>query len=135
MFVVNTNGGQLRQILPTSADLNMGVQSDWSPQGNEIIVSLHVTPGVFGSIWVVHADGSGQHRLDYGAIKTSGNPDDDPATVRFALGLQDALAVPGEGVPFVSSPLVSHRLIKTKATPGSRARSAGSGPSPAQSHG
>jgi len=63
MFVVNTNGGQLRQILPTSADLNMGVQSDWSPQGNEIIVSLHVTPNVFGSIWVVHADGTGLHEI------------------------------------------------------------------------
>jgi hypothetical protein len=26
MFVVKTNDGQLRQILPASADLNMGVQ-------------------------------------------------------------------------------------------------------------
>jgi Tol biopolymer transport system component len=63
MFVVKINGGQLRQILPASADLNMGVQSDWSPQGNEIIFSLHVTPDVFGSIWVIHADGSGLREI------------------------------------------------------------------------
>lgn len=63
MFVVKTNDGQLRQILPTNVNLNMGVQSDWSPQGNEIIVSLHVTPDVFGSIWAVHADGTGLHEI------------------------------------------------------------------------
>jgi Tol biopolymer transport system component len=63
LFVVKTNDGQLRQILPASAALNMGVQSDWSPQGNEIIVSLHVTPDVFGSIWVVHADGTDLHEI------------------------------------------------------------------------
>ena len=37
-------------------DLNIGVQSDWSPQGNEIIFSLHVTPDVFASIWVIQPD-------------------------------------------------------------------------------
>jgi WD40 repeat protein len=78
LFVVKINGGQLRQILPASVDLNMGVQSDWSPQGNEIIVSLHVTPDVFGSIWVVHADGSGLHEihirgLDCGASSSDPN--------------------------------------------------------------
>jgi Tol biopolymer transport system component len=78
MFVVKANGGQLRQLLPASADLNMGAQSDWSPQGNEIIVSLHVTPDVFGSIWVVHADGSGLHEihisgLDCGASRSDPN--------------------------------------------------------------
>jgi Tol biopolymer transport system component len=78
MFVVKTNDGQLRQILPASVDLNMGVQSDWSPQGNEIIFSLHVTPDVFGSIWVIHADGSGLHEihiegLDCGASHSDPN--------------------------------------------------------------
>jgi Tol biopolymer transport system component len=78
LFVVKINNGQLRQLLPASVDLNMGVQSDWSPQGNEIIVSLHVTPDVFGSIWVIHADGSGLHEirisgLNCGASRTDPN--------------------------------------------------------------
>jgi Tol biopolymer transport system component len=61
MFVVKTNDGQLRQILPASMILNIG--ADWSPQGNEIIFSRHVTPDVFGSIWVVHANGTGLHEI------------------------------------------------------------------------
>jgi Tol biopolymer transport system component len=61
MFVVKTNDGQLRQILPASMILNIG--ADWSPQGNEIVFSRHVTPDVFGSIWVVHANGTGLHEI------------------------------------------------------------------------
>jgi Tol biopolymer transport system component len=61
MFVVKTNDGQLRQILPASMILNIGAH--WSPQGNEIIFSRHVTPDVFGSIWVVHANGTGLHEI------------------------------------------------------------------------
>jgi Tol biopolymer transport system component len=41
----------------------MGVQADSSPEGNEIIVSFHVTRDVHGSIWVVHADGTGLHEV------------------------------------------------------------------------
>jgi Tol biopolymer transport system component len=66
MFVVKTNDGQLRQILPTSMIINIG--ADWSPQGNEIIFSRHVTPDVLGSIWVVHADGSGLHEIHIGGL-------------------------------------------------------------------
>jgi Tol biopolymer transport system component len=61
LFVVKTNDGQLRQILPASMILNIG--ADWSPQGNEIIFSRHVTPDVLGSIWVVHANGTGLHEI------------------------------------------------------------------------
>ena len=61
LFVVKTNDGPLRQILPASMILNIG--ADWSPQGNEIIFSRHVTPGVLGSIWVVHANGTGLHEI------------------------------------------------------------------------
>jgi Tol biopolymer transport system component len=63
LFVVNTNNGHLRQILPASVQLSQGVQADWSPQGNRIIVSLHVTPNHYGSIWVLHADGTGLHEI------------------------------------------------------------------------
>ena len=61
LFVVKANHGQLRQILPASMILNIG--ADWSAQGNEIIFSRHVTPDVFGSIWVVHANGTGLHEI------------------------------------------------------------------------
>ena len=74
LFVVKINGGQLRQLLPASVDLNMGVQSDWSPQGNEIIVSLHVTPDVFGSIWVIHADGTGLHEIHIQGLDCGASP-------------------------------------------------------------
>jgi hypothetical protein len=40
-----------------------GVQADWSLQGNDIIVSFHVTPDVHGSLWVVHANGTGLHEI------------------------------------------------------------------------
>src|SRR6516165_8118614 len=76
LFVVKTNDGQLRQILPASVRLNMGVQSDWSPQGNEIIVSLHVTPDVFGSIWVIHADGSGLHEIHISGLNCGASSSD-----------------------------------------------------------
>jgi Tol biopolymer transport system component len=62
IFVVKTSDGQVRQIVPEgTSQINIGV--DWSPQGNEIIFSRHVTPDVFGSIWVIHADGTGLHEL------------------------------------------------------------------------
>jgi TolB protein len=60
-FVVKTNDGQLHQILPAGVDFNIG--ADWSPQGNEIIFSVHVTPDSLGSIWVFHAVGSGLHEI------------------------------------------------------------------------
>jgi Tol biopolymer transport system component len=66
VFVVKTNDGQLRQILPASMIINIGV--DWSPQGNEIIFSRHVTPDVLGSIWVVHANGTGLHEIHIGGL-------------------------------------------------------------------
>lgn len=51
LFVVKTNVGQVRQITPDGMILNIG--ADWSPQGNEIIFSRHVTPDVHGSLWVL----------------------------------------------------------------------------------
>jgi len=75
MFVVKTNDGQLRQILPTSMRLNIG--ADWSPQGNEILFSVHVTPDVRGSIWVVHADGTDLHEIRITGLDCGG-PISDP---------------------------------------------------------
>ena len=54
------------------------VQADSSPEGNEIIVSVRVTRDVHGSMWVVHAGGTGLHEvhiqgLDCGASNSDPN--------------------------------------------------------------
>jgi Tol biopolymer transport system component len=61
MFVVNLSDGQLRQIVRASVRLNLG--ADWSPQGNEIIFSRHVGAAVFGSIWMIRANGRRLHEI------------------------------------------------------------------------
>lgn len=78
LFVVKTDGTQLRQITPPGTIIQAGNDGDWSPQGNEIIFSRHVTADAFGSIWVVHADGTGLHEirirgLDCGAAVSDPN--------------------------------------------------------------
>jgi Tol biopolymer transport system component len=50
------NGNGLEQILPPS--VLAGIALDWSPQGNNIVFSRHVTPDVHSSLWIVHSDGS-----------------------------------------------------------------------------
>ncbi len=75
LFVVKTNTGQLRQITSAGGSLNIG--ADWSPQGNEIIFSRHVTDDVAGSIWVVHPDGSGLHEIQIQGL-TCGSSFVDP---------------------------------------------------------
>ena len=57
VFVVNVKGTGLKQILPPT--IQAGNTLNWSPQGNEIAFSRHVTPGVHSSLWIVHSDGTG----------------------------------------------------------------------------
>ena len=76
MFVVKTKGGQLRQILPASVIISPGVQADWSPQGNEIIFQRRVTLGVGGSIWVIHADGSGLREIHISGLRCGASVSD-----------------------------------------------------------
>jgi Tol biopolymer transport system component len=71
LFVVKTNTGQVRQITSAGASLNIG--ADWSPQGNEIIFSRHVTDDVQGSIWVVHSDGSGLREIHIQGLTCGGS--------------------------------------------------------------
>ena len=61
VFVVNVNGTGLKRILPPTVSANC-CTFDWSPQGNEIAFSRHVTPDVHSSLWVMHSDGSGLRR-------------------------------------------------------------------------
>lgn len=77
MFVVNVNGTGLKQILPPS--LTRGCCAiDWSPQGNDIVFSRHVSGDVHSSIWVVHADGSGLHEVNVQPSSACGGANSDP---------------------------------------------------------
>jgi TolB protein len=77
MFVVNTNGGGLKQIMP--AGTRFSSFGGWSPQGNEIVFSQHVTADVHSSIWVVHTDGTGLHEVDVAPANTCGGLNADPS--------------------------------------------------------
>jgi Tol biopolymer transport system component len=73
LFAVKINSGQLRQITPPGTLIQGGNAGDWSLQGNEIIFSRHVTPDVRGSIWVIHADGSGLHEIHIHRLDCGGS--------------------------------------------------------------
>ena len=73
LFVVKTNGTDLRQITPPGMLIQGGNDGDWSPQGNEIIFSRHVTADVRGSLWVIHADGSGLHEINVQGLACGGS--------------------------------------------------------------
>jgi TolB protein len=77
-FVVNLNGTGLKRILPP-ADTNGCCALDWSPQGNDIVFSRHVTPDVHSSLWIVHADGSGLHEVNVQPASACGGANDDPS--------------------------------------------------------
>jgi Tol biopolymer transport system component len=75
LFVVNNTG--LKQITP--AGFNLSSSGSWSPQGNEIVFSRHVTPDVHSSISVVHADGTGLHEVNVRPASACGGSDSDPS--------------------------------------------------------
>ena len=62
LYVVKTDGTDLRQLTPAGMDLNFNCGS-WSPQGNEILFSAHSPRGARSSIFAVHADGSGLRQI------------------------------------------------------------------------
>ena len=77
LFTVRLDGTGLRRILPDGMDFRFGSGS-WSPQGNEIVFSQHVTPDVHSSIWVVHSDGSGLHEINVQPASACGGANADP---------------------------------------------------------
>jgi Tol biopolymer transport system component len=100
MFVVNVNGTGLKQITP--AGLDFSSSGDWSPQGNEIVFSQHLTPDVHSSIWVVHSDGSGLHEINVQPASACGGANADPA----AQGCNHTMWSPdGTKIAFVRSHL------------------------------
>ena len=78
LFVVNTNGTGLKQITP--AGFNLSSFGSWSPSGNEIVFSRHVTSDVHSSIWVVHANGTGLHEINVQPTSACGGANSDPTT-------------------------------------------------------
>jgi Tol biopolymer transport system component len=64
VFVIKTDGTDLRRITPPGTLIQPGNTGDWSPQGNQIVFSRHVSADVRGSIWVVNSDGSGLHEIN-----------------------------------------------------------------------
>jgi Tol biopolymer transport system component len=73
LFVIKTNGTDLHQITPPGTLIQSGNDGDWSPQGNEIIFSRHVTADARGSLWVIHADGSGLREIDVHGLACGGS--------------------------------------------------------------
>jgi Tol biopolymer transport system component len=98
LFVVNINGTGLKQITP--AGLDFSSKGSWSPQGNEIVFSYHVTPDVHSSIWVVHANGTGLHEIHVQPASACGGANADPD----ALGCNSPVWSPdGTKIAFVRS--------------------------------
>jgi Tol biopolymer transport system component len=77
LFVVNLNGTGLKQITPSGFNIS-SIGGSWSPQGNEIVFSRHVTPDVHSSIWVVHTDGTGLHEINVQPASACGGANADP---------------------------------------------------------
>jgi TolB protein len=78
VFVINVNGTGLRQILPPTLQVNCCTFA-WSPQGNEIAFSRHVTREVHSSISIVHSDGSGLRDLSVQPASACGGANSDPS--------------------------------------------------------
>jgi WD40 repeat protein len=73
LFVLKLDDGQARRITQPGTLIQSGNDGDWSPQGNEIVFSRHLTADVRGSLWVVHADGSGLHEIDVHGLACGGS--------------------------------------------------------------
>jgi Tol biopolymer transport system component len=93
------------------AGLDFSCVGSWSPQGNEIVFSQHVTPDVHSSIWVVHANGSGLHEIHVQQASACGGANADPD----ALGCNQPTWSPdGTKIAFIRSHM---NIVDGRSTP------------------
>jgi Tol biopolymer transport system component len=80
LFTIKLDGTGLRQITPSGNDQFFidFVCGNWSPQGNEILFSVHVPVDNRATVWEVHSDGSGLRQIP---IAGCGGLRSDPASV------------------------------------------------------
>jgi TolB protein len=78
LYVVKIGKTRLRQITPPGTLVSSF--GDWSPHGNEIVFSQHVTPDARSSLWVVHANGTGLHEIPVQAQPACGGAFSDPSS-------------------------------------------------------
>jgi Tol biopolymer transport system component len=76
LFVVPANGVRPTRLTPAGSDV--ASPGDWSPAGNEIVFSRHLTDGVRQTLWMVHANGHGLHQIDVPISPPCGGSVDDP---------------------------------------------------------
>ncbi len=77
LFVVRTNGRQLRRIAPAAPQLS---SADWSPSGNWILFARRVSAQVHNSLWVVRPDGSGLREIRLKGVPSCGGQLSTPGT-------------------------------------------------------
>jgi Tol biopolymer transport system component len=115
LFTIELDGSGLRQITPSSSDQfsidappNCG---DWSPQGNEILFSVHAPSDHRATVWAVHSDGSGLRQIpipecgglisdptSIGCFQPSWSPDGRKIVfVRRSVGQNDVYTVNADG--------------------------------------
>jgi TolB protein len=63
IFVTRLDGTGVRQITPPGMILDEFFGGSWSPSGNKILFAARSAPDHRLAIWLVHADGSGLHKL------------------------------------------------------------------------
>jgi Tol biopolymer transport system component len=80
LYVVKTDGSQLRPITPPGTLISLSSPGDWSPQGNEILFARRTGEDMRNSLWVVHADGSGLHEIRVQGEPACGGPIADPTS-------------------------------------------------------